>query len=148
MLDNDLVSPGLRKESVNLSKENDSDVNCDRILVAWSHSPMALTYQGVEIFVDGTFESFQSSSVPLDNNASLSESTQIQITENAVGFQLNCDVVLTQGTETELSVGQTTVPFDNANRHLARSAISPLVLFDCSRDAGAKPSTPVVVYPD
>lgn len=102
--DNDLVSPGPRNE--NPSKENGNDVKCDRILVAWSHSPMALSYQGIEIFVDGTFEFLQSPTTPLVNNNSLSESAQVRVSRNANGFQLDCNVGLQQGTEASLSLNK------------------------------------------
>lgn len=68
----------------------------DRILFAWSRSPLALDFEGVEIFPDGQFKSFRKASSETKIESSGHLKPRIAVTENANGFQFECEIALPQ----------------------------------------------------
>ena len=95
----------------------------DCILFAWARSPLALEFEGVEIFPDGQFKTLRKELSKKEFESNIHLLPEIQVTKTANGFRFECDIVVS-----------TDDAFDAANN--APLYIS-LYQIDASRDGNA-----------
>jgi hypothetical protein len=69
------------------------DSRYDHILFAWSYSPLALEFDGIEIFPNGRFRTFRKDLSKKEAKSSNHLLPELRVTKTANGFRFECDIV-------------------------------------------------------
>lgn len=78
----------------------------DRILFAWSHSPLALDHEAIEIFPDGQFELSRRASLETGDESNGQMQPSLRVIETATGFRFTCEIARIQTLSSNAAANQ------------------------------------------
>jgi len=92
---------GVGTEGAATDVANKNEVRSDHIIFAWSRSPLALDFDGVEVFPDGQSKVFRKSSAEKEIESSSDLQPRIRVIGTANGFQFECVIALAQSSASQ-----------------------------------------------